>query len=68
MTFISVVINIIALKVGGASTLIIVSLIAAIWAMFINSIRRFDPEPLPLYVMVFCLGSLSVGIYTLIEA
>ena len=66
MAFIGVIINIIALSVGGSSPVTVISLIAAIWAAGIASNYRAHPQDIPSYAALLGIGSLIVGIIMLI--
>ena len=66
MAFIGVVINIIALSVGGSNPVTIISLIAAIWAAGIASNFRAHPQDIPSYAALLGIGSFIVGTIMLI--
>ena len=67
MGFLSIVLNVVALIVGGARGITIVSLIAAIWAYGIASnFRGEDPRNMPTYAAWLGFGSFITGIVMII--
>ncbi len=66
MAFLGVIINVIALIVGGGNPVTIISLIAAIWAAGIADNFMAHPQDIPNYAALLGIGSFIVGIIMLI--